>query len=156
MTILVSKNQIARLDEGNLKTEPAVEKTISESEPQLENTDVGPSHQDEASAATSSADHKRPKPSEPARAPSRINNNPTDSENLYPQTCLKKEGGCDGYKENSRNLEVFFIKVSKNKSRTYMMTFFAFSIRNGHTTKLNSNCVWRYQYLIDLSIICQK
>ena len=43
-TILVSDNQIARLEEDNVKTEPAVEETISQSEPQLRNTDVGPSH----------------------------------------------------------------------------------------------------------------
>ena len=38
-------------------------------------------------------------------------NNPTDLENLHPQTCLKKAGGCDGFRETSRNLEIFFIKV---------------------------------------------
>ena len=27
---------------------------------------------------------------------------------------------CDRFKETSRNLEVFFIKVSKNKRRTYL------------------------------------
>ena len=57
-TILVSDNQIARLDEDNVKTEPAVEETISQSEQQLQITDVGPSLQDEASAATSSAEHQ--------------------------------------------------------------------------------------------------
>ena len=66
-TILVSDNQIARLDEDNVKTEPAVEETISQSEPQPQNTDVGPSHQDEASAATSSAEHQQPETSEPSR-----------------------------------------------------------------------------------------
>ena len=66
-TILVSDNQIARLDEDNVKTEPAEEETISQSEPQLHNTDVGPSHQDEASAATSSAEHQQPKPSQLSR-----------------------------------------------------------------------------------------
>ena len=59
-TILVSDNQIARLDEDNVKTEPAVEETISQSEQQLQSTDVGPSLQDEASAATSSAEHQQP------------------------------------------------------------------------------------------------
>ena len=58
-------------------------------------------------------------------------NNPTDLENLYPQTCLKKEGGCDGFKETSRNLEFFFIKVSKNERRTYLTNFIAVSISNG-------------------------
>ena len=63
-TILVSDNQIARLDEDNLKTEPAVEETISQSEQQLQSTDVGPSLQDKASAATSSAEHQQPATSE--------------------------------------------------------------------------------------------
>ena len=66
-------------------------------------------------------------------------NNPTDLENLYPQTCLKKEEGCDGFKETSRNLEVFFIKVSKNERGPYLTNFIAVSINNGHKTKLNSN-----------------
>ena len=57
-TILVSDNQIARLDEDNVKTEPAVEEIISQSEQQLQNRDVGLSLQDEASAATSSAEHQ--------------------------------------------------------------------------------------------------
>ena len=69
-------------------------------------------------------------------------NNPTDLENLYPQTCLKKEAGCDGHKETSRNLEVFFIKVSKNERRTYLTNSIAVSISNGHKTKLNSNFVF--------------
>ena len=68
-------------------------------------------------------------------------NNKTDLKNLYPQTCLKKEGGCDGFKETSRNLEVFFIKVSKNKRRTYLTNFVALSIPDGYKTKLNSNFV---------------
>ena len=63
-TILVNNNQIARLDEDNVKTEPALVKTISESEPHFQNTDEGPSHQDEASAATSSAEHQQPEPSD--------------------------------------------------------------------------------------------
>ena len=58
-TILVSNDKIARLDEDDLKTEPPVEETISQSEPQLPNTNKGPSHQDEASAATSSAEHQQ-------------------------------------------------------------------------------------------------
>ena len=68
-------------------------------------------------------------------------NNPTYLENLYQQTCLKEEGGCDGFKETSRNLEVFFIKVLKNERRTYLTNFIAVSISNGHKTKLNSNFV---------------
>ena len=136
----MSENQIARLDEDNVKTEPAVEETISQSERQLQNTDVGPSLQDEASAAKSSAEHQQPETSEPSRTSTRNRNHPTDLENLYPQTCLKKEAGCDGFKETSRNLEMFFIKVSKNERRTYLTNFIAaVSISNGHKTKLNSN-----------------
>ena len=74
-TILVSDNQIARLDEDNVKTEPAVEETISQSEQQLQNTDVGPSLQDEASAAISSAEHQQPETSEPS---------PTSTKNRKP------------------------------------------------------------------------
>ena len=37
-TILVSDNQIPRLEEDNMETEPAVEETISQSEPQLQKT----------------------------------------------------------------------------------------------------------------------
>ena len=66
-TILVSDNKIARLDGENVKTEPAVEETISQSEQQLQNTDVGPSIQDEASAATSFAEQQQTETSEPSR-----------------------------------------------------------------------------------------
>ena len=48
---------------------------------------------------------------------------------------------CDGFKETSRNLNVFFIKVSKNERRTCLTNFIAVSIINGHKTKLNSNFV---------------
>ena len=111
-TILVSDNQMARLDEDNVKTEPAVEETISQSEQQLQNTDVAPSLQDEASAATSSAEHQNPKPQSLHEHQQETENNPTDLENLYPQTCLKKEGGFDGFKETSRNLEEFLEEFS--------------------------------------------
>ena len=57
-TILVSDNQIARLDEDNVKSKQSAEENISKSEPRLQNTDVGPSNQDEDSAATSSAEHQ--------------------------------------------------------------------------------------------------
>ena len=93
----MSDNQIARLEEDNVKTEPVVEETISQSEPQLTNTDVGPSHQGEASAATSDAGHQQPEPPEPSRTSTRNKNSPNDLENLYPQTCLRKEGGCDSF-----------------------------------------------------------
>ena len=75
-TILVSDNQIARLDEDNVKTEPAVEETISQSEQQLQSTDVGPALEDEASAATSSAEHQQPETSEPSRTSTRNRKQP--------------------------------------------------------------------------------
>ena len=50
-------------------------------------------------------------------------NNPTDLENLYPQTCLKKEGECGDFKKTSRNLEACFKKVSRNERRTYLTNF---------------------------------
>ena len=61
------------------------------------------------------------------------------------------EQSCDGFQETSSNLEVFFIKVSKNERRTYLTNFIAVSISNGHKTKLNSNFV----LALSLSIICQ-
>ena len=51
-TILVNDNQIASLDEDNVNTQPSVENTIPQSEPHVLNTDLGPSLQEEASAAT--------------------------------------------------------------------------------------------------------
>ena len=66
-------------------------------------------------------------------------NNPTDLGNLYTQTCLKKEGGCDDIKETSKNLEGFFINVSTSERRTCLTNFIAVSISNGHKTKFNSN-----------------
>ena len=90
-TILVSDNQIARLDEDNVKTEPAVEETMSESEPQLQKTDVGPSLQDEASAATSSAEHKQPETSGPSRT-SRGNKKQPDRFGEPKPTNLLKKG----------------------------------------------------------------
>ena len=140
-TILVSDNQIARLHEDSVKTEPAVEETISQSEQQLQSTDVGPSLQDEASAATSSAEHQQPETSEPSRSSTRNRKQPDRFGELIPTNLLEKEGGCDGFKETSRNLEVFLIKVSKNERRTYLTNFIAVSISNGHKIKLNSNFV---------------
>ena len=91
-TILVSDNQIARLDEDNVKTEPAVEETISQSEPQPQNIDVGPSHQDEASAATSSAEHQQPEISEPSRTSTRNRKQPGRFGEPIPTKLLKKGG----------------------------------------------------------------
>ena len=41
---------MTRIDEDNVKTIPPVEKTKSQEEPRVQNTIVGPSHQDEDSA----------------------------------------------------------------------------------------------------------
>ena len=38
-------------------------------------------------------------------------------------------------KKHQKNLEAFFIKVSKNERRTYLTNFIAVSISNGHKTK---------------------
>ena len=91
-TILVSDNQIARLDEDNVKTEPAVEETIYQSVLQPQNTDVGPSHQDEASAATSTAEHQQPETSEPSRTSTRNGKQPDRFGEPIPTNLLKKGG----------------------------------------------------------------
>ena len=91
-TILVSDNQIARQDEDNVKTEPAVEETIYQSEQQLQSTDVGPSLQDEASAARSSAEHQQPETSEPSRTSTRNRKQPDRFGESIPRNFLKKGG----------------------------------------------------------------
>ena len=91
-SILVSDNQIARLDEDNVKTEPAVEETKSQSDQQLQNTDVGPSLQDEASVATSSAEHKQPKTSDRSRTSTRNRKQPDRFGEPIPTNLLKKGG----------------------------------------------------------------
>ena len=114
-TILVSDNQIARLDEDNVKTEPAVEENISQSEEQLQSTDMGPSLQDEASAATSSAEHQQFETSEPSRTSTRNRKQPDRFGEPIHTNLLKNEGGYDGFKEKSRNLEVFLLKFQRTK-----------------------------------------
>ena len=91
-TILVCENQIARLEEDNVKTEPAVEEIISQSKPQLQNTDVGPSHQDEASAAISAAEHQQPEPLEPSRTSTRNRKQPDRFGEPITTYFLKKGG----------------------------------------------------------------
>ena len=91
-TILVSDIQIARLDEDNVKTEPAVEETLSQSEQQLQNTDVGPSLQDEVSAATTSAEHQQPETSEPSRTSTRNRKQPSRFGEPIHTNLLKKGG----------------------------------------------------------------
>ena len=88
----MSDNQIATLDEDNVKTEQAVEETISQSEQQLQNTDVKLSLQDEASAATSSAEHQQPENSEPSRTSTRNRKQPDRFGETIP-TNLPKKGG---------------------------------------------------------------
>ena len=89
-TILLSDNQVARLDEDDMKIEQAVGETISQSEQQLQSTDVGPSLQDEASAATSSADHQQPENSEPSRTSTRNRKQHDRFEEPIPTNLLKK------------------------------------------------------------------
>ena len=91
-TILVSDNHIARLDGDNEKTEPAVEETISQSEQKLQNTDVGSSLQDGASAASSSAEHQQPETSEPSRTSTRNRKQPDKFGEPTPTILLKKGG----------------------------------------------------------------
>ena len=91
-TILVSDNQIGRLDEDTVKTEPAVEDIISQSGQQLQNTDVGSSLQDEACAATSYAEHQQPETSEPSRTSTRNRKQPDRFDEPIPTNLLKKGG----------------------------------------------------------------
>ena len=88
----MSDNRIARLEEDNVKTERAVEETISQSEQQLQNTNVGPSLQDEASAATSSAEHQQTETSEPSLTSTR-NRKQSDRFGEPIPTHLLKKGG---------------------------------------------------------------
>ena len=76
-----------------MKTEPAVEETISQSIPQLQNTDVDlyikmnllqPHHPQSTNNPKNQGLHEHQQELEKS----------TDLENLYPSTCLKKEGGC--------------------------------------------------------------
>ena len=89
-TILVSDDQNAGLYEDIVRTEPSLEETMSLSEPQIQNTDLGPSHQDEASAATSSAEHQQPEPPEPSRTSTRNRKQPDEFGEPMPTNLLKK------------------------------------------------------------------
>ena len=128
----MSDNQNAGLEEDNVKPKSAVEEeTISQPEPEPQNTDMGPSHQYEAPAATLSEEHQQPEPPKPSRTSTRNREQPDRFGEPVPRNWLKNEGGCNGFKETSRYLEVFFIEVSKNKRRTYLTNFFAMSISDG-------------------------
>ena len=106
-TILVSDNQIARLDADSVKTEPAVEETISESEPHFQITNVGHSHQDEASAATSSAEHQQHEPSEPSRTSTRNRKQPDIFREHIPTNLLKKLGRMWCFQRNNKEISSF-------------------------------------------------
>ena len=76
---------------------------ISQSGPQHQNTDVGPSNQDEAFAATSAAEHQQPKQPEPSRTSTRYRKQPDRLGEPVPTNLLKKEGRCDGFKKHQEN-----------------------------------------------------
>ena len=88
----MTDNQIAKLDEDNVKTEPPVEETTTQSEPQLQNTDLGPSHEDEASAATLAEERQQHEPSEFSRISSRNRKQPERFGEPIPKILLKKRG----------------------------------------------------------------
>ena len=91
-TILESDNQIARPDEDKVKTEPSVEESISQSEPELQHTEVGPPRQDAASAAISAAEHQLSEPLEPSRNYTRNRKQPDRFGEPIPINLLKKGG----------------------------------------------------------------
>ena len=103
-SILVSDDQIARLDEDKVKTEPAVEETISQTEQQLQSTDGGPSIQDEASAAISSEEHQQPKTSEPSRTSTRNRKQPDRFGEPIPPNLLKKGRSMWWFQRNIKEL----------------------------------------------------
>ena len=88
----MSDNQIARINRDSVKTEPAEEETISQSEQQLQSTDVAPSLQDEASAAKLSAEHQQSETSKPSRTSTRNRKQPDRFGEPIPTNLLKKGG----------------------------------------------------------------
>ena len=154
----MSDSQIARLYEDNVKTEPPVEATISQSKPLLQITDVGPSHDDEASAAIPTAEHQKCDPSQPSRTSTRNKKQPGRFGQPMSTHLLKKGGREDVIvSKKHKNSNVFFIKVSKNKRRICLTTFIVMSISKGHKVKLDSFFLfWRNHFLINLLIRCQK
>ena len=71
---------------------PAVEMTISESEPQIQNTDKSSAHQDEVFAAKLSAEQQHPEPTEPSIRSTRNRIEPDRFGELIPTNLLKKGG----------------------------------------------------------------
>ena len=90
----MTENQIAKLEEDNVKTV-----NESQSEPQVQNTDVGPLHQDEVSAATLAAEHQQPVPSKPSQTSTGNRKQPDRFGEPIPTNLLKKGEGCNGFKE---------------------------------------------------------
>ena len=136
----MSDNPIARLDEDNVKIEPPVEETIPQTEPQLQNTDVGPSHQDRASAATSAVEQQQPEPPEPSQVSTSNRKQSDRFGEPIPTNLLEKGGRLCSFQRNIKNFRSLLI-VSKNERKTYLTNFVVMSISNGHKTKLNSNSV---------------
>ena len=112
-----------------------MEETISQSEPEIQNTDRDLHIKMKFLQPHQLHSTNNPNDQSLYEYQQEAENNPTNLENLYPQTCLKKEEGCDGFKETSKNLEVFFIKFSKNSRRTLLLC------RQVMVTKLNSNLI---------------
>ena len=97
----MSKNQIARLNDKVL-TKPTVEETISQSEPQVQNTDLRPSHRDEALAATSTAKQRQPESSDSSQTSTSNRKQSDRFGEARKIILLKEDGGCDGFEETSR------------------------------------------------------
>ena len=133
----MSDDQISRLDEDNVKTEPSVEEITSHSEPQLQNSDVGPSYQDEASAAISAAEHQQPEPPEPSQTSTRNRKQPDRFGEPIPANLLKNGGWMWWFQTNIKKLRSI-IKDSENEKRLAWQTL---SMINGHWMKLKSNSV---------------
>ena len=85
-TVLVSDNQIARLEPDDIKTES----TDSQSESSRDDIDVALPNSTEKTSVVEGEQH-----SVATRTSSRIKKNQKDLEKLFLQTCLKKEAGCD-------------------------------------------------------------
>ena len=82
---------------------------------------MGPSYQDEVSAATSDAEHQQLEPPEPSRTSTRIKKQLDRFGELIPKNSLKKEGGCEDFRETSRNLEVFLLKFQRTKEELLLL-----------------------------------
>ena len=97
-----------------IQPENSAEKTISESEPQLQNPDVGPSHQDKASTSENI------------------------SRTYAHKLALKRKEDVMFSKKHEETQKFSFLKFQITKEELTLRTL---SISNGHKTKLNSNSV---------------